>query len=102
MGEPAMSNLFRRPWVFAILIFTLAFPLAAQAVVDNTTCTVTPIGHAEAAFRLYPNILNALAHQNEGLDAARRLTEHVRCFRVNGGPLRSTCDMIARIVRERD
>lgn len=85
---------------------TADLPLRTIFFVDyqsgNATSTVTPIRHAEAAARLYPNILNALAHQNEGLDAARRLTEHVRCFRVNAGLLRSTCDMIGRIVRKRD
>lgn len=69
---------------------------------DNAVSTVTPIGHAEAAARLYPNILNALAHHNNGLGAAQEVTASVRCFRVNGGPLRSTCDMINRVVRGQD
>ena len=85
---------------------TEKLPLRTIFFVDyqsgNGTSTVTPISHAEAAARLYSNILNALAHQNEGLDAARRVTEHVRCFRVLAGDLESTCDKIGRIVRARD
>jgi len=66
---------------------------------DSDVSTATSIGHAEAAARLYPNALNALAHVNDGLDAARRLTSNVSCFRVNAGALQSTCDLIDRIVR---
>jgi len=66
---------------------------------DNDRATATPVGHAEAAARLYPNILNALAHDNEGLDAARQVTNNVRCFRVNAASLRSTCEVINRTIR---
>ena len=67
---------------------------------ENQTSEVSAIGHAEAAARLYPNILNALAHHNDGLDAARRLTEHVQCFRVSSGPLQRTCGLIRQIVSD--
>lgn len=66
---------------------------------DNDSVTATPVGHAEAAARLYPNILNALAHENEGLDAARQVTNNVTCFRVNAASLQSTCEVINRAIR---
>jgi hypothetical protein len=62
------------------------------------TSVIAPIGHSEAATCLYPNILNALAHQNEGLAAALRVTENTNCYRLEAGFLRSTCEMISSVV----
>jgi len=61
--------------------------------------SITPISHAEAATRLYSNVLNSLAHENDGLDAVLKLTEHVPCFRIDAGPLAGTCELIGDAVR---
>ena len=62
---------------------------------SNRKVRIEPVGHAEAATRLYPNILNALAHPNDGLDAALQLTRGANCYRVDAADLASTCEAIA-------
>jgi hypothetical protein len=64
----------------------------------NEKASIEQLGHAEAATRLYPNILNALAHSNDGLDAALQLTRDVECYRVDAADLADTCDLIGSVV----
>lgn len=83
---------------------TTDLPVATIFFVEHkpghAASTVTPLAHAEAAIRLYPNMLNALAHQNDGLAAARRVTEHIASFRVDAGFLVSTCEAICRAIKQ--
>lgn len=64
----------------------------------NKKASAEQVGHAEAATRLYPNILNALAHKNDGLDAALRLTRDVECYRLDAADLADTCQLAASII----
>ena len=57
------------------------------------------VGPAEAATRLYPNILNALAHDDDGLKAASDLARYARCFQLECASLSATCEMIADTVK---
>lgn len=56
--------------------------------------TVRPIGPAEAAARLYPNILNALAHQDAAISGVSRVVSSARAFVVDAAELAATCDAI--------
>jgi len=73
-------------------------PIKAMFFVEYKADADTPVieeaGHAEAATRLYPNVLNALAHDKDGLAAVVQLTKHVPCFRVDAADLAATCIMI--------
>ena len=71
--------------------------LKYEAKAENIV--IEPVRHAEAATRLYPNILNALAHRNDGLDAAVRLTENAACYHVIAADLGRTCALIANVIR---
>ncbi len=64
----------------------------------NKRASAEQVGHAEAATRLYPNILNALAHNNDGLDAALQLTRDVECYRLDTADLADTCELVVSIV----
>ena len=66
---------------------------------SNRKVRIEPVGHAEAATRLYPNILNALAHPNDGLDAALQLTRGANCYRVDAADIASTCLAITDTIR---
>jgi hypothetical protein len=55
---------------------------------------VRAIGPAEAGARIYANALNALAHDDHGLDAVGRIAEQVPCFSVSSAGLSSTCSLI--------
>ena len=58
-----------------------------------------PIGAAEAATRLYPNVLNALAHEDDGLKAVSDLAKTARCFQLETASLAATCDTIVDTVK---
>ena len=53
---------------------------------------------AEASARLYVTALNALAHPNNGMDAAVHMAERLPCFSVVSGELRATCGLILSLV----
>jgi hypothetical protein len=55
---------------------------------------VRAIGPAEAGARIYANALNALAHDDHGLDAVARIAETVPCFSVLSAGLPATCRLI--------
>ena len=73
-------------------------PLAAVFVLkyrpDLAAPEVRAVGPAEAAARIYANALNALAHDDHGLDAAARIAEQVPCFSVLSAGLPATCRLI--------
>lgn len=56
------------------------------------------IGPAEAGARLYVNALNALAHRNQGLEAAARIAQHVPCFALSSARLAPTCALVRATV----
>ena len=60
----------------------------------RTRPEIFAIGRAEAAARLYPNALNALAHAGDGLDAVTRIASAVPAFRVECADLADTCNSI--------
>jgi hypothetical protein len=67
---------------------------------DAERATIERVENAEAATRLYPNILNALAHDNDGLDAALLLTRDAHCYRVESADLTESCALIKGVVVE--
>jgi hypothetical protein len=79
-------------------------PLGAVFLVKYHPELATPemrqISPAEASARLYANTLNALAHDNRGLDAVVRIAEHVPCFIVSSAELRATAMMIRSTIEQ--
>jgi len=73
-------------------------PLRAVLLVNHRPELGSPAVHsvstAEAAARLYVTALNALAHDNRGLDAAVKVARHVPCFAVTTGELSASCALI--------
>lgn len=58
-----------------------------------------PIGPAEAAARLYPNVLNALAHADHGLSVVSRLSAQIEAYRLESAMLAPTCRLVADLLR---
>jgi hypothetical protein len=85
-------------------VITEPRPLGAVFLVgycpDLKLAKLNAIGPAEAGARLYPTVLNALAHPNQGLDAVVRLVEHVPCFTVSSSDLPATCALIRDAVEQ--
>jgi hypothetical protein len=75
-----------------------ALPLGAVFLLDHRPELAAPmvraIGPAEAGARLYAVALNALAHENKGLDAVARIAGSVPCYAVSSAGLKETCDLI--------
>ena len=73
-------------------------PLRSVFFVEYLRGAVEPsideVGKAEAATRIYPNVLNALAHDNDGLEGALRLVRKLRCYRLTSGDLTKTCALV--------
>lgn len=69
-----------------------------QHRVDATRSSVRGMGTAEAATRLYPNILNALAHGDDGLAAAIRLASGRPAYRLESVGLADTCRLVVECV----
>lgn len=61
---------------------------------DLGSPAIHSVGRAEAAARIYVCALNALAHENRGLDASVRIAEHAHCFALSAGDLAQTCALI--------
>jgi len=64
------------------------------------TPEIRQISPAEGSARLYANTLNALAHNNRGLDAVVQIAEHVPCFTVSSAELGATAMMIRSTVEQ--
>jgi hypothetical protein len=58
-----------------------------------------PVGPAEAMARLYPNVLNALAHENHGLSAVSRLSAQIAAYRLESAMLAPTCRLVVALLR---
>jgi hypothetical protein len=73
-------------------------PVAALFILERAEAarpaSIRPIGAAEAAARVYPAVLNALAHPDRGLSPVLRIVREVPCFRLSLGPLEQNCVLI--------
>lgn len=58
-----------------------------------------PLGRAEACARLYVVTLNALAHPDHGLDAAKWLAEQVPSHSLECDDLAAACELVGRSLR---
>ncbi|MDJ0656311.1 MAG: hypothetical protein QNJ40_19275 [Xanthomonadales bacterium] len=67
---------------------------------SGTEARVTELTASDAAFKLYPNVLNALAHENQGLSMVRRLSESVACYNILSADLEQTSKVVARAIHE--
>lgn len=56
------------------------------------------VSAAEAGARLYANTLNALAHPEDGLEAAIRVARDSACFQLSLGDLRATSGLVAALL----
>lgn len=61
---------------------------------------LTVVDAAEATARLYPNLLNALAHKKDGLAAAAALVSGLTCLEVRSAQLNSTCEILANYLAD--
>lgn len=73
--------------------------LFVEYAADREKPAVCPIGPAEAAARLYPNVLNALAHHDAAMNGVTRVASSARAFLVQAAELRATCDGIQTALR---
>lgn len=55
-------------------------------------------GSAEAVTRLYPNMLNALSHPEQGLKAAAAVVRGLDCYLMTTAELGQSCELIMRTV----
>jgi hypothetical protein len=60
------------------------------------------ISAAEAGARLYPHVLNALAHPADGLDAAIHIAQSVACFELAVGDLGRSCALVTSALADMD
>lgn len=56
------------------------------------------LGVGESAVRLYANVLNALAHSHDGLDAAARMAESIPCYLFDSSNLLDAGSKIAAVL----
>lgn len=64
------------------------------------TPELTAVDAAEATARLYPNVLNALAHDGDGLAAVADLVSGLTCLNVRSAQLKNTCEMLANYLAD--
>lgn len=90
-------------WTHHIPAATLAGGLVRQpARVDHLFLVslaagepaVAALSPADAAFRLYPNLLNTLAHPGAGLKAATELAQALKVYEISSGDLADTCALL--------
>ena len=62
--------------------------------------SVRPLTSAEGSARLYANTLNALAHQEAGLDGAIRIASRRSCFELVSAELAATAALVRRTGEE--
>ncbi|CRI63024.1 hypothetical protein THIOKS11120013 [Thiocapsa sp. KS1] len=81
---------------------TESAPIGAILFVDYASSHAVPVfrklSAAEAASRLYPNILNALVHQSMGLDDAIRMTCSVPCWYLASAALDETAKEVTGLL----
>jgi hypothetical protein len=61
---------------------------------DAPRPSVRRISAAHAGARLYANALNALAHPEDGLDAAIRIARATACFELGAADMAATCALV--------
>ncbi len=61
---------------------------------------IAPLSTAEGAFRLYPNLLNGLAHEAAGLKASRVLSQDTNLFLLMSAELTSTCQIVLETLKK--
>lgn len=82
------APLARFPSVLAAIFFIIHYRPR------NPRPSVREVGPAEAGARLFAQALNALAHPQEGLDAAIDIARGSRCFSLETGDLRATSQLV--------
>ncbi|MEM7707359.1 MAG: hypothetical protein AAF358_17505 [Pseudomonadota bacterium] len=60
----------------------------------------TPLSAAEGAFRLYPNLLNGLAHEAAGLKAARSLSQNQGVYLLESADLTATAKLVLETLNQ--
>jgi len=61
---------------------------------------IDSLRHAEALSRLYPNLLNGLAHAQAGLPALSRVVERSHCYHFETGDLNTSCKLLENQLRD--
>jgi hypothetical protein len=77
----------------------LAGLFVLEAVPHHVVPGARRLTSAEAAARVYPMVLNALAHANHGVDAVLRVVGNLPCFALAPGELKAKCDRMLEIMR---
>ncbi|MCA9265614.1 MAG: hypothetical protein KDA60_17255, partial [Planctomycetales bacterium] len=81
-----------------------SYPLATLWFVEHDPRLVRPeirtVSPAEAAARLYANVLNPLAHPGAGLDAAVQAASGVPGFFLNTAELQETCELVRTTIQQ--
>ncbi|MFB1489381.1 MULTISPECIES: hypothetical protein [unclassified Thiocapsa] len=76
--------------------------LRAMVFVDykpgNTGPSLTKLSVAEAASRLYPNVLNALAHESMGIDVSIRFARSVPSYFLASADVAETAKKVSRLL----
>ena len=83
----------------ALPVRTLLFVEYAPGRLAPSLRAVSP---AEAAARLYPNVLNPLAHEDDALRGIAAVASAARAFVVEAADLSATCDAIVAALRVPD
>lgn len=73
--------------------------LIIEYVGDRRSPRIVPLRHAEAVSRLYPNLLNGLAHAQAGLPALSQVVQRTRCHHFETGDLRTSCQLLENRLR---
>jgi hypothetical protein len=91
-AELLPSKIGSRPGPLAAIFFL-------QLSLECFAPSIERLGNAESAARLFANVLNALAHKGEGLDAAIKITKRTPCFKLTIGDLSATCASIKKTLQ---
>jgi hypothetical protein len=67
---------------------------------SNEVPRIRKLGKAEAVARLYPNVLNALAHESMGLDQSIRLASSVPCYELASAELAATTAAVRSLLSD--
>ncbi|HXH82323.1 MAG TPA: hypothetical protein VNN07_05270 [Candidatus Tectomicrobia bacterium] len=86
------ADVARAPTPLAAIVFLHR----GAGVARPAVCRLTA---AQAGARLYANALNALAHPNEGIDAALNVVRRTPCFALVTAELDATCAVLAVMFR---
>jgi|GEM_PF-618574 len=83
-----------------------AAPLAAifflRYAPEATRPRVRRISAAQASARLYANVLNPLAHPEDGLGGAIRIARQAACFELSTADLSATCALVEATLQQQE